>query len=181
MNKLEIKNYIDVTEEWLNKPKSKKYKVKEQLYFDYNYKRYHVDNKNVILDYNKKELEIAKWLVKTFGGKIYMLPRINKPDSIKTPDYLWNNEYWDLKEIKGNGKHTLDSAIKKERSQANNFIIDISNSPITKDNAIEQLKLVFNAKERIWISKIILKYNNNIIVYKRKKEINHQSQNTDQD
>lgn len=29
-----------------------------------------------------------------------MIPRVNKPDGIKTADYLFRNEYWDLKEIK---------------------------------------------------------------------------------
>lgn len=181
MNKLEIKNYIDVTKKWLDNATPNSHIVKVQLYFKHHNKKYFVDNKNVVLDYSKKELEIACWLENTFGGKIYMLPRINKPDGIKTSDYLWNGEYWDLKIIKGKGKHTLDSSIKKNKSQANNFILDISNSLITKDTAIIQLNLIFNAKERKWVNKIILKQKNSVIIYKRKKEINQQSQNTDQD
>lgn len=30
--------------------------------------------------------------------------RINKPDGIMTADYLFRNEYWDLKSITGCGK-----------------------------------------------------------------------------
>ncbi len=33
-----------------------------------------------------------------------MLPRVNYPEGIKTADYLFRGEYWDLKEIYGNGK-----------------------------------------------------------------------------
>lgn len=181
MNKLVTKNYIDITKEWMENATPNSHIVKDLSYFNHNGIKYYVDGKNVVLDYSNKELEIAIWLENTFGGEIFMLPRINKPDGIKTPDYLWNDEYWDLKAIKGKGKHTLDSAIKKEKSQANNFILNISNNLISKDNAINQLNLIFNAKERTWVNKIILKHNNNVIVYKRKKEINQQSQNTDQD
>ncbi len=55
-----------------------------------------------------------------------MLPRINFPEKIETPDYLWNNEYWDLKVIISNSKNTIDSSIKKKKNQACNFILDIS-------------------------------------------------------
>lgn len=169
MNKLEIKNYIDITEEWLNKPKSKKYKVKEQLYFDYNHKRYHVDNKNVILDYNKKELEIAKWLVKTFGGKIYMIPRINKPEGIKTPDYLWNNEYWDLKEIKSNGTRAVDNRINGTKNQTSNYILDFSKNVLTNKEIIKKVANIYNSPERNWVNKIIIIKDNKLLkVLKRK-------------
>lgn len=169
MNKLKEKNYIDITKEWLNKPKSKKYKVKEQLYFDYNHKRYHVDNKNVILDYNKKELEIAKWLVKIFGGKIYMLPRINKPDGIKTPDYLWNNEYWDLKEIKSSGTRAVDNRINGTKSQTSNYILDFSKNVLTNKEIVKKVANIYNSPERNWVNKIIIIKDNKLLkVLKRK-------------
>ena len=76
-------------------------KIIESKFIVKNGIKYYVDGKYVIFDYNKKELEIATWLVNTFGKKIYLLPRINYPKNIKTADYLWNNEFWDLKEIQG--------------------------------------------------------------------------------
>lgn len=174
-------NYIDVTKEWLNKANPNNYKVKDMSYFKHKGIKYKVDGKNVVLDYSNKEKEIAKWLISTFGGKIYMCPRINNPEGINTPDYLWNNAFWDLKEIKGNGKHTFDTAIKKKKNQCCNFLLDISNSDINNKEVIRQLKLIFNSKDRQWVDKIIVKNENRIIIFKRKKEINHQSQNTDQD
>lgn len=59
MNKLETKNYVDVTNEWLENVTPNSHIVKEQLYFKHKNKKYLVDNKNVVLDYSKKELEIA--------------------------------------------------------------------------------------------------------------------------
>ncbi len=85
-------NYKDVTEKWLKESHPSINKVKNLAYFkDSKGNKYFVDNKNVILDYSKEEKNCAKWLLKIFGGEIFMIPRINKPDGIITPDYLWNN------------------------------------------------------------------------------------------
>lgn len=175
MNKLEIKNYIDITKEWLNNAKPNNNPVKEQLYFDYKNKRYYVDNKNVVLDYSKKDLEIVKQLINALGGEIYMLPRINKPEGIKTPDYLWNNEYWDLKEIKQNAKskiRAIDNILKTTKLQSNNFILDVTKCKLDIDNILEQVKKIYSTKNRGWIDKILILDNNKLVkVYKRKKRL----------
>lgn len=161
---------IDITKDFLNKKSSNVHSVKKRQYFKYNQKKYNVDGKNVVLDYSQKELEIAYWLT-----NVYMLPRINNPKGIQTADYLWQGEYCDLKEISGNGKHTLDSAIKRKKSQASNFILDITNSNLSKSDVINQLKLIFKSKNRLWVNKIILKGKKMTIVLRHKKEVNHQS------
>lgn len=169
-------NYIDITDKWLKNAKPNNYKVKNLHYYRYKNQKYFVDDKNVVLDYNEKEKHVASWLIEKFGGYIYMCPRVNNPEGIKTPDYLWYNEFWDLKEIKGNGKHTFDTAIKKKKSQATNFIFDISNSKMPTKEVLRQINLIFKSKDRQWVNKIIImKKENVIIVVERKKEINHQS------
>lgn len=75
------RSYEDITEKCFNN-KYKKYYVIDVKYFCVGKKKYFVDGKRVVLDYSDKEKEIAKWLGKTFGGKIYMLPRINEPEGI---------------------------------------------------------------------------------------------------
>ena len=104
-------NYIDVTSEWIIKTKPNTHIVKDRKYFEHNGIKYKVDNKNIVLDYSNKEKEIAIWLENTFGGEIYMLPRINKPDGIQTADYLFRGEYWDLTTINGSGKRVLEDSI----------------------------------------------------------------------
>lgn len=163
-------SYQNVTQEWLENANPNDHQVLDANYFISNKEKYIVDNKNVVLDYSKKEKEVAEWLENTFGGELYMLPRINNPSGIETADYLFRKEYWDLKEINGNGKHTLDSAIKKKKSQANNFIFDLSNSKMTNDEAIRQLDLIFNSKDRKWLEKIILKRDKNVIVILKHKK-----------
>ena len=132
-------------------------------------RKYYVDNKNVVLDYSKKEYDIAIWLAKKFGGKIYMLPRINNPKGIQTADYLWNGELWDLKTIIGNNISTIDRAINGKKKQANNFIIDISYSKMTTEDAIKNIKIIYSSRYRYWVNKIMLiKHNKLIKIYKRK-------------
>ena len=52
-------NYEDVTEEWIRRATPNSHKVREQKYFIYNNQKYHVDGKNVVLDYSKKECDRA--------------------------------------------------------------------------------------------------------------------------
>lgn len=164
-------NYNDVTKEWLDNATPNSYKILDAQYFEVgDGTKYHIDGKNVVLDYSDKEKEIAKWLESTFGGELYMIPRVNKPDGIMTADYLFKGEYWDLKSISGHGKRIIEDTIKKKKRQSNNFIFDITNSKIEKDSLFKQLKKVYNSKTTDWVDKIIVKENNDVIViYKKNK------------
>lgn len=82
---------------------------------------------------------------------------------IKTPDYMIGDKKFDLKEISGNGKNTLDSAIKKQEKQAENFIFDISKSEMSEKEAVNQIEKIFNSEHRKWIKQIILIKNDKII------------------
>ena len=176
MNKLDTKKdyHFEIIKECSKRDYLNNTKIKEQLYFDYKKIRYFVDNKNVVLDYSKKELEIAKLLQNTFGGEIFMLPRINIPKGIKTADYLWNNEYWDLKVLKEavSQNRAIDNVIKNAKEQANNFILDITNTEIKRELILKQIDNLYLSQERKWINKIILIDQNKIIkIYSRKKAV----------
>lgn len=173
MNKTEIQNYIDVTKNWFKNATPNSHQVKDQLYFDYRGQRYHVDNKNVVLDYSKEELETAYWLENIFGGEIFMLPRINIPKGIETADYLWHKEYWDLKTISEKAtsqKRAVDNIIKTSKNQTSNFILNITNSKINKKILLEQTKRIFNTNGREWINTIIIVDNKKVLkIYQRIK------------
>ena len=166
----EVVNYVDVTEEWLNKDISNSHRVLDAKYYqDNDGEKYYVDAYNVVLDYSKHELEAAYWLVNNFGGTIYMLPRINNPDGISTPDYLWNGEKWDLKEIRASGNRCIDNRINGSKRQTSNYVLDITGNLLTDDEISEQLKKIYMSKERSWVDKIIVIRNSNIVlIYKRK-------------
>lgn len=148
------------------------HKIKDAEYFeDAKGNKYYVDGKNVVLDYSESEKNVANWLKETFGGEIYMLPRINIPEGIQTADYLFRGEKWDLKEIKSTGKNVLDNRVNGLKKQANNFIFDISNTTISIKEIKNQIDKLYESPNRKWINKIMLIKNQKLIcIYIRKKD-----------
>lgn len=169
--KKKIANYEDVTQKWLKETKPDISKVSDLNYFEYDGVKYEVDGNNVVLDYSPKEKEVAEWLSTKFGDEVYMIPRINKPDGISTPDYLWKNECWDLKEIKSSGKRAIDNRLNGTKKQTNNYILDITGNELSNKEIVSQIKKVYQSNNRKWIDKIILKREEDLIkVFTRKKD-----------
>ena len=103
-----------------------------------------------------------------------MNPRVNSPDGIPTADYLFRNEYWDLKEIteKATSKfRAVDNVIKNSKNQTENIILDISSNKIGQEIIINQVKKIYSTKGREWINKIIVVDNKQLLlVYQRNKK-----------
>lgn len=159
--------YIDITSEYCNK---KEYQLKKQNYFvNSNGMIYIVDKKYVVLKPTVGEIEVAEIMGRALGGIVKIIPRINEPEGIKTPDYIINNEKYDLKEITGKGKYVIEGNLKKKERQSNNFIIDLSNTELELKEAERQIESIFISKRFLWIDRIfIIKGNFIIKVYKRK-------------
>lgn len=86
-------NYLDITERYTIE---KNYNVIEEQYFvDKDNHKYKVDGKNVIMKPTVREKEVANMLGRMYGGQTKIIPRINEPAGIKTPDYKVNNEKFD--------------------------------------------------------------------------------------
>ena len=166
-----IINYIDVTDEWIKNAKPNSHSVLDKKYWIDGKFIYHVDGKNVVLDYSDEEKECAKWLEDTFGGEIFMCPRVNSPEGIETPDYLFRGEKWELKTPIGNSKSVIDNQIKGKSTQASNFIIDITNNNLSTGSLLIQVQRIYSSLRRNWVDKIIVKKDKEVIcVYKRKNE-----------
>jgi len=164
--------YIDITEQEL-KYFGQKYKIIEQQYFvDGNGNKHEIDGRHVVLNPSKMEKKVAELMGKLYGGEIRIVPRINEPEGIKTPDYIINGESFDLKEIHGHSVNTLYNAITRQRKQSSNFIFDISSTELSQEESIRQIKDIYKSKHKSWINKIILIKNNEIlIIFKRKNEV----------
>ena len=145
------------------------YTIKKQKYYINEAGiRYNVDGKYVILKPTTREIEVAKLLGESIGGIVNIIPRINKPMGIKTPDYIINGEKFDLKQIIGGGKYTIQGNLKGKEKQSHNFIIDISNAKLDINEAKKQIEKIYNSKHYFWLNKILLIQGNNILkVYKR--------------
>lgn len=161
-------SFKDVTQDWIDKATPNSHKVHDMNYFEYRGVKYEVDGKNVVLDYSPKEKETAEWLESTFGGKLYMIPRINNPGNIQTPDYIFRDNKWDLKTITGNGKQVLYHAVYKKKEQSNNFIFDVSSSKLNMNEVIQQIDKLYKRKDVPFIDEIIVKKDNDFLVFKRK-------------
>ena len=172
MIKVKEKNYEDITNIYEKNLKLNKGQVYDAKYYEHHGKKYYVDGKKVVLDYTSKEKEVGLFLARLLNKDIYMLPRINEPENIQTSDYMVKdtNEKWDLKEIKGSGSRNIDSKIKLNKEQANNFIIANSKQKIINKDLIKQVEKIYdNPIRRKWLKQIILIERNKLIkAYKRK-------------
>lgn len=167
------KNYIDITKEMYNDRKTGK--VTEQNFLEKDGVIYKVKGKDVVFNPDENERRCAKVLAKTFGENVILLPKVNNPQSIKSADYLFKNEFLDLKTINKSNKMQLSkdsiyNSLKKCQKQSNNFVIDITNYTYEKDVAYKQIEKIYNSGHRSWIDTIYLMENDKIIkIFKRKK------------
>ena len=167
--KREDEEYIDITEQTLNKGKQEYELVEQQYYIDEEGNRYNVDNKYVILKPTEREKEVANMLGELYGGKVKIIPRVNEPKNIKTPDYIVKNKRYDLKQINGNGKYVIQGNLKGKQKQADNFIIDITNSKLDTEEAINQIQNIYSSKHYLWLDRMILLKDKEFLkIYKRK-------------
>lgn len=163
--------FEDITDEWKKTatPNShdieemRKYKIKDSVYT--------VDGKNVLLDYSDKERRIAELLKEELGGEISMVPRVLNPQGISTPDYIFRDEAFDLKELSGTSKNLVYNAIAKKKRQASNFILDISKSPLEESEIARQIEDIYWSRHTMFVEKIIVVKDEKIRkIYKRNRE-----------
>jgi len=138
-------------------------------YVEVNGHKFYVDNKKVVIDPSKKELNMASWLSKIFNKNVYILPKVHLPEGIKTADYLINNEKWDLKNIVSNRNNAIYNRIRKNENQSSNFIIDISRTKLTIKSATKQIEELFISKNFKWFKRALIKKNKEYIIIVRQK------------
>ena len=91
-----MKECVDITKQYLNdaSPGSGEI-IKQEGYID----SLHIN-----------EISIAKWLINTLGGDVVLLNEKNL-DNVKTPDFLWHDKHWDLKDV--SSVKAVDNAVRK--------------------------------------------------------------------
>lgn len=81
-----------------------------------------------------------------------------------TADYLFRDEYWDLKNVIGDRKRVIEDLIKNKKRQSLNFIIDITDSKISDIVLMRQINKLFVSKTTNWVKNIIVKDKEKIII-----------------
>ena len=129
--------------------------------------KYVVDGKRVVLDFKNSEYEAANWLSRKTGAKVEMVPRVNYPPKVRTPDILVDGEKWDIKAPTGGGGHVIDNNSKKAKEQAPNILFDMTNSPLSDEEILKQLHQVYKLETRGLEKAVIKRYEEVIAVYKK--------------
>lgn len=173
--KIKEQQYIDITKEMINNSKNTIGEIKEQNFLEKDGIIYKVKGSDVIFNPDEDERKCAKILTKTFGDDVILLPKVNNPQNVKSADYIFKNDFLDLKTINKSNKKELSkdaiyNSLKNCQKQSNNFILDITNYIYEKDIVYEQINKIYNSKHRSWVNKIYLLEKEKIIkVFERKK------------
>lgn len=159
------KGFADITGKWYPDAKPNSHPVRDLQEYTVNGVTYKVDGHNVVLDYKPHEKEIAQLLEQEIGGELFMIPRVNNPQGVSTPDYLFHGRGYDLKTLgKDAGKNTIFNRVKNAKKQAHNFIIDVTAATKLDDQAIDsQLEKIFRDRDTLFVDEIIVIQGENIV------------------
>lgn len=164
------KSYADVTEQWQENATPNSHAVQDMQEYTANGFTYRVDGHNVVLDYKQHEKEIAELLEKKFGGELYMVPRVNNPQGVSTPDYLFRGKGYDLKTLsKEAGENTIINRIKKAKKQSKNFVLDLTDAEKITDTVLKsQIKRIYADKETAFVDTIIVVRSGEVVAVVKK-------------
>lgn len=159
---------VDVTQEYLDAATPNSHIVQDLLSYTVNGVTYTVDGHNVQLCYSQHEKNIAGLLERTLGGELFMVPRVNTPQGVRTPDYLFRGEAYDLKTLKPDaGPNTIFNRVKKASGQANRFIIDVTHSGLDDATIAEQIEKLFTRFDTAWLEELFVIRGDAIRIIKR--------------
>jgi len=158
----------DITREWKKVPIENAKKANYLTEYEVNGVTYKVDSKCILLDHSEEEREIADILAKKYGKSVKLVPRILYPQRIKTPDYLIEDEKYDLKSPTGSGKNMIYDLVRKSKAQADNFIICLDKTLLELKEVELQIKTIYSSRHTKNINEVILIRDGNILkIFKR--------------
>ncbi len=155
-------NPMDITKEWTDTSKLNGIVVERQEYI-INGVTYKMDGKHVTLKPSQQERNIAEMLSSKYGKKVELVPQVLYPQGIQTPDYLIDGERFDLKTPIGIGKNLLYGLIAKKKKQSNNFILDITNCPLSIEELERQVEDLYRSPRVGFLEKVVFVKNDGVI------------------
>lgn len=163
------KNYNEVSlSDWFPEAVPNSHEVKEMQEYTKDGVTYVVDGKHVINIHTEREKEVAQLLADKVGGEIQLVPKVNYPQGIKTPDYIFNGVEYDLKEIIGSGKNVVSSSVSKKKEQSSNFILDITRTSLKSEDISKQINRLYHSDRTVFIKEIVVVDKYSILkIYKR--------------
>ena len=93
-------------------------------------------------------------------------------ENVKCADYLYKDEFWDLKEPRNSKNQAIYRCIRKKDAQAKNFIIcPTYESKLSLQDLKNQAGNIFKRDDTKFVKIIILKKDNNFIILKKNEWI----------
>ena len=149
--------FTDITGKWYPNAKPNSHPVLELQEYTPGGETYKVDGHNVVLDHDPHEKEIAELLEREVGGEIYLVPRVNNPQGVSTPDYLFHGRGYDLKTLgEKAGPNTMFQRVKKAKRQSRNFIIDVSDTKLDREMIDKQISKIFWSENTRFVDEIVI-------------------------
>ena len=153
---------MERTNEWTKTQENKGTFIQRQEY-TVNDRTYVVDGKHVKLNPSDREMSIAVLLSEKYGKKVELIPQVMYPQGIQTPDYLIDGKRYDLKSPTGRGKNLLYGLIAKKYKQAHNFIIDITNCPLSIEELERQAECLYKSPRTGFLETVVFLKNEKIV------------------
>lgn len=149
--------YADITGNWYSDAKPNSHAVQDLQEITVNGATYKVDGRNVQLKYSAHEKEIAELLEREVGGEIFMVPKVNSPQSVRTADYRFHGKWYDLKTLKPEaGANTIFNRIKNAKGQADGFLIDVTQTTLDDRTIDSQIDKIFWSQDTQFVDEIII-------------------------
>lgn len=149
--------FTDITGRWYPDADPNSHPVLELQEYASGGAIYKVDGHNVVLDHDAHEKEIAELLEREVGGEIYLVPRVNNPQGVPTPDYLFHGRGYDLKTLSEKaGPNTMFQRVKKAKRQSRNFIIDVSDTKLDRETIAQQISKIFWSENTRFVDEIVI-------------------------
>lgn len=178
-NEYKLKYCTDSMDRWVI-TKNSKFQKAERLpvidgEFEFMGEKYKYIPRTNFFDHKPEEIDILNNIAKNYGIKVQLIPKINIPKGISTPDafFIWRNgipEKWDLKRITGSGKNTLLNAVLRKGNQSNKFLYYIKpECKFSNYEIMKQVDNIFRYQHTQFIDEIAVMRGENIeIALKRK-------------
>ena len=149
--------FTDITGNWYPNAKPNSHPVLELQEYTSGGATYKVDGHNVVLDHDVHEKEIAELLEREVGGEIYLVPRVNNPQGVSTPDYLFHGRGYDLKTLSEKASsNTIFQRVKNAKRQAQNFIIDVTATKLDAETIDQQIGKVFWSENTRFVDELVI-------------------------
>ena len=161
----------DATAEWMGKATPNSHRVTRVMEFEQDGVLYKVDGGNVKMDPSAEEIAAAKLLRETLGGDIRIMPKVSGDyRHINTPDFLFRGARLDHKQLSGTSLKIIENRIHKAKGQADNFMFDVSNCPLSMEEIFKQSEAVYYNKHLDYVNVIMIVKNGKIVrIYQRNK------------